>query len=109
MKKLSIVRALEHFCKQYKRWGVYLSFSEGIEDNPCDDIFKAMPYLNDDEDYQISADGMGFILCDSEEEAYKIFNQTVGDDGPTKTNLYDGPFRAYALVIGPDGFETENT
>lgn len=115
MKKLSVIHAFEYLCRKYKQWGVYISFGTDAEDYDIDtfvkleeELLKAMPYL-DDEDYQLMYDGCGLISCDSEKEAYIIFNQTVGDDGPTKLNSYNGPVSVYALVIGPNGFETENT
>jgi hypothetical protein len=38
-----------------------------------------------------------------------VFDQVIGDNGPTNLNHYEGPARVYALVIGPNGMETENT
>ena len=106
MKKFTITEALEDLCMKFEMWAVYISF---IEDHEWPEICKAAPFLVEDTDYQLLTDGRGVLLCESEKEAYKIFDQIVGDDGPTETNLYNGPANVYALVIGPDGMETENT
>ena len=58
---------------------------------------------------QIMADGVGFIICDSREEMEKYYDLTVGDDGPTKLNLYDGEYGVYAISCSPKGLENENT
>jgi len=111
MKKFTNTEALEALCKEEKKWCLYLSWyleedSFGnVTKNPIIEIQKAVPFL-DEED--ISCD-KNVILCDSEEEVYELFNQVVGDNGPTEFNLYDGPAKVYALVFGPDGMETENT
>lgn len=116
MKKLSLMKTIEYFCKQQKVWGVYISYALQPDGEDSDswikneeELYKAAPYLNRDKDYQLIFDEGGFILCDSEEEAFNVFDQTVGDDGPTKLNKYNGPMRVYAIVAGPRGFETENT
>ena len=55
------------------------------------------------------------IICDNEAECDKLFHEVIGDDGPRpglgyKTNLYNGPYRAYACTFGPDGQSyNENT
>ena len=106
MKKLSHWRFTELFCKLTNKWCVYVAFCDCYE---WKEIIKAAPYLSIDDDYQIIGDCEGWIVCENEEEAYKIFNQTVGDDGPTELNKYNGNVRIYAHVCGPKGIETENT
>jgi hypothetical protein len=40
----------------------------------------------------------------------KAFWSVVGDDGPTKTNPYNGPVRVFACTYDPDGITmNENT
>lgn len=112
MKKLSILNTIEYLCKQNKQWGVYISWvvDETVSYQWTEgELCKAAPYLSIEDDFQIMSDGNGFIFCDSEEEAYNIFDQTIGDDWPTKLNSYNGEFRVYASVVGPNGYETENT
>lgn len=64
---------------------------------------KAAPYLDIAKHMQIMADGTGYMLFDSEEEMDHIYYQTVGDDGPTKLNPYNGSIKIYALTCNPDG------
>ena len=72
--------------------------------------YEAAPYMAEDGFNQMLCDGSGFLVFDSEEEMYRYYDQTVGDDGPTKSNPYDGPVRIYALTCGADGqTQSENT
>ena len=43
------------------------------------------------------------IICDDEAEMYRLFNMTVGDDGPTATNLYEGPANVFACTCNAAG------
>jgi hypothetical protein len=91
---------------------LYISFPQPspVDDVTWDDLLKAAPYLDPVKHCQVLSDGYGFIICDTEEELYKLYDQTVGDDGPTKTNSYDGPARVYAMTIDADGeLGNENT
>lgn len=36
-------------------------------------------------------------------EMRELFQRTVGDDGPTPLNTYDGPVRVYACACSPSG------
>lgn len=98
---------LSKLCAATKKWGMYISCAEflGYE-------HLVAPYLDpeDEAHYQIIDDGAGFILFNTKEEMEDAYNRTVGDDGPTELNPYDGPIRVYALTCGPDGeLLTENT
>lgn len=98
--------ALTELCRATKRWGMLISF------DPDDhaEVMKAAPFLNIETAAQVLCDGFGILLFDSEEECRTTYSETVGDDGPTVTNPYDGPARVYALTCGPDGeFRQENT
>lgn len=114
IKHLTKTQAFQLLCKSTKKWGV--SIYIGNWKNP-DEVQKAAPYLdfakNDEKhenDAQIMTDEMGIILTDTEKECDQIFNQTIGDDGPTKENPYNGPQRIYALTCNPNGeLQTENT
>jgi hypothetical protein len=109
MRKLGLCDAFSLLCKSIKKWGVYISF---IADAASDvqDIERAAPYLDWQEDVRIFANEHGIILCDTKDEMESVFNKTVGDDGPTSMNPYDGPVRVYALTCGPDGtLLNENT
>ena len=99
--------AFQALCKATKKWGLYVSRQGDIE---IEEDEKAVPYLSLDAHAQILLDGCGIILCDTEEEMETLYNQTVGDDGPTEANSYDGPARWYALTCDPNGqLINENT
>jgi len=111
---------LEVACKASNKFGMYINVPTNylMEQFPGMNIFqeiaKAAPYLIEDADhpntFQIIADGEGYLLFDTEEEMNQHFWQTVGDDGPTETNPYNGPVRIYALTCNNDGqLENENT
>jgi hypothetical protein len=101
---LSIFSAFERLCKETKKWGMYISitcFDDSVREEPE----KAALYLDwDNEEHtQIMCNGSGFFLFDTEGEMEEYYQQTVGDDGPTKLNSYNGNTRIYALTCGPDG------
>jgi hypothetical protein len=68
-----------------------------------------VPFLHIDERLQLRLDGWLLLLLDTEDAARLLFDQVVGDDGPTQSNSYTGPHRVYAYLAGPDGGITENT
>lgn len=93
-------------CKNQKKWGIYISFPDTSEV----ELFKAAPYLQEEMFKELLNSGFGYILLDSRAEMEELYNQTVGDDGPTVTNSYSGEFAVYALTCNPDGkLLTENT
>ncbi len=109
MKILSHTDTLKELAKATKRPCIYLNFSPwdsiGIEE-----VVKAAPYLSLDDDGQAILDGCAFIVCKNYEEMQKLYDLTVGDDGPTKSNPYKGPYTIYALTCNADGqCENENT
>lgn len=100
IQKLDQIKMAEAYSKATHKWVVYVNTTVYGEDQEEGVGIQAAPYLNFTEDMQIICDGAGFIVCDTEEEAWSIYNQTVGDDGPTTLNSYDGPNKIYALLIG---------
>jgi hypothetical protein len=105
MKILSCRELLKYVCSQTGKYGLYISF------DPDEDIFeimKAAPYIKLDA-FEIRLNGEGTFLFDSKEEMMNCFNQTVGDDGPTEFNPYDGPARVYACTYHPNGDGMENS
>lgn len=70
----------------------------------------AAPYLTGEQTFVLYTEGSVLLLCDDMDEAYSLYKQTVGDDGPTESNPYDGEERLYAMLIDADGkVLTENT
>lgn len=109
MEILDTHEVFRRLCKAEHRWGVLIEFSDDWEE-----VQKAAPYLkfieSNPEIVQVLLDGQGILLIETEEEANKIYEQTVGDDGPTELNPYQGKCRVYALLCNPNGeFLNENT
>lgn len=95
--------------KKEKCYGLFLSwvFDSSI---PPDELKKAAPFLTDEQVQELWANEMLFLYSPYDTSVYFCFYQTVGDDGPTNTNHYDGPARVYAVVIDKNGnLMTENT
>lgn len=106
MKILALTDAAQALAKALGKPVLYISFvTESFAE-----IELAAPYLAGDDAMQVMADEHGFIVCDTPEEMYALFDRTVGDDGPTEANPYAGPGNVYALEINADGTtRRENT
>jgi hypothetical protein len=101
MKVLSGIELACEVAKRTRKPVLFLGLRQA-EDVGYDEVLKAAPYLTF-EDSQALIDGEAVIVCDSVKEQERLYWQTVGDDGPTKTNTYDGPARVYALTIDKNG------
>ena len=96
---------LRVICKAKCKWGMFVYFSTN---DSFDEVVKAAPYLN--KNAQILSDGRAYVITDTKEELDNFYYQTVGDDGPTKLNSYNGSAKVYALTCNPEGnFLNENT
>lgn len=99
---------VRNVCKATGKWGLSIEFKFGAGDE-IQEIFKAAPYLKEVSS-QILAEERGLLLFDSEEEMERYYDLTVGDDGPTASNPYNGPAKVYAATCSPTGrFLKENT
>lgn len=110
MQILDHVKTLELLCESTKKCGMYINIYNDQGENEYNylEVIKAAPYLESHN--QVILESSGFILFDNVEEMLEAYNQTVGDDGPTKSNPYDGPCRVYAITCNPDGITmNENT
>ena len=110
------------YCRVTGKYAMLISMPD-LGDVEChggtvfDELSKAAPYLRAFEDGtehgsvtgQIIADELGVLIFDTAEEMDQHYDQTIGDDGPTETNKYDGPVGVYALTCGPEGLRNENT
>lgn len=86
---------------------MFINFGSGAD---WDEVCLAAPYLKCEKLWQVQFAGVAYLFFDSEEELDRYYNKTVGDDGPTETNSYDGPVRVYALTCDPSGsLMNENT
>jgi hypothetical protein len=113
MRVLDSTAAASELAKALNKPVLYLSMvgaNFNFEDFDKDGRFLPAPFLTTMTHGQVLADEHTFIVCDSEEEMEDLFWQTVGDDGPTPTNSYNGPCRVYALTINAKGeMRNENT
>jgi len=100
MKILNKTRVLTTLCVLSKKYGMYISFDDS--DNPSE-VCEAAPYLDFIEHHQTFMDGYAWLLFDSEEEMLDCYEKTVGDDGPTRLNPYNGKVSVYALTCSPKG------
>lgn len=75
----------EHACVTGK-FCMYISW---IGQNDPIEIVKAVPYMKDEKDmlYVLSR---AVLVFDTEKEMYSHYDMTVGDDGPTEYNSYNG-------------------
>lgn len=104
MKLFSPLRVACEVARARKKPVLFLSFNPQ-QDHFADDFMKAAPYLDLDGNDTMQAvfDGYAIIVCDSDKERDKLYELTVGDDGPTMLNKYNGPVRIYALTIDRTG------
>lgn len=115
---LSGSNVLSILCKSTKKWGIYFHFPDidwykdekGNHLLTYEEFFhqlqQAVPQLNlndDNETMQAVSAGYGFLLFDNESEMEKVYWNTIGDDGPSSTNQYNGTVRVYALTCDPNG------
>ena len=111
---LTLIAVLQKLCKTTNKWGMFISIHERDEiDYEKECASDAAPYLkisqegpfqeNDGANLQIIADNVGYFLFDTKEEMGDYFWQTVGNDGPTKSNHYEGNISIYALTCSPEG------
>jgi hypothetical protein len=101
MKVLSGIELACEVARKHRKPVLFLGLSQADEVGYAE-ILKAAPYLTYN-DSQALVDGEAVIICDSVEEQNRLYWQTVGDDGPTDTNPYDGKARVYALTIDKTG------
>lgn len=117
---VTAIELMKLYCKAEHKWAVFYSGLRTEEprssdpeawDKYLEEQKKALIFLEPEaEDYhQIMMDGEGFCILDTEEEMRGFYNLIVGDNGPTKSNPYNGPIRVYALTCGPNGLMNENT
>ncbi len=112
------VLILSALCKGRKSYGMLASFPvptdqewENLE-TYIEELYKAAPYLTRDvlTSQDVLFTGQVYLFFSSEEEMLEYYDATVGDDGPTETNKYDGPVKVYAITCDPSGtLLNENT
>lgn len=121
MQVISEIDFLSTLCKMSKKWGIQLNFNSVVSDEDMAAYHNGLPMASSEEELRKAAPwlpdydslwyyGTCIVLFDTEEELLYAYNRTVGDDGPTAENTYDGPARVYARTCDPHGnLITENT
>ena len=104
--------------KANEKWVLYILFSvEYGEDTLAEqaELEKAAPYLKTlrETDYpayhHLRSEGRAWFVFDTELECYGYFHQTVGDNGPTNINDYNGSCKVFAMTCDPFGeLQNEN-
>jgi hypothetical protein len=103
------MKLAEYACRVERMHGLYISLTG---DAKPEEYLLAAPYLRDDANLRTSLQIHGFalLLFKNSWERDLLYNQTVGDDGPTRDNRYKGPAKVYAAKIDNNGYLfTENT
>ena len=99
-------------CKAKNMHGLLLSFTEPDDNKHTSDteLRRAAPFLTEDQVWAMQENGTVFIFATTEKAIFKLFDQVVGDDGPTPVNDYCGSARIYAATVDSNGeWQTENT
>ena len=106
MKPLNDIDMAALAAKQLQKPCMYINFT----DSDWDELILAAPYLNIHDHAAYLLNESLLLVFDTVQEMEEAYWSTVGDDGPTDTNPYNGPVRVYALTISPEGiFLNENT
>lgn len=102
----NIISLMQEHARITNKFCMYISW---VGQNDPAELVKAAPYMKDEED-MLYALSKAVLVFDTEEEMYSHYDMTVGDDGPTEYNSYDGLARVYALLCSNTGeLLTENT
>ena len=99
--------AFPMLCKATGKWGIWVSW---LDADDIEEVVKACPWLSEREHAGVLLDGCAIVLCETEAEVMALYDQVIGEDGPTRRNPYNGPVRVYALTCDPTGEgQDENT
>ncbi len=104
MKILDQFAVLSAVAKGLGKWCMYVGVPYSIEQEA--EVLKAAPCLRNLDPFdrdRLFEDGGGILAFDSEAECNEAFESTVGEDGPTKTNPYDGEVKVFATTCDPKG------
>ena len=100
------IKLMQEYARIANKYCMYISWQEDVD---IYEIYKAAPYL-EGTNIPVYTSFEAVLTFDTEEEMDKHYDMTVGDDGPTKLNNYNGPVRVYALTCSNKGeLWTENT
>jgi hypothetical protein len=100
---------LSYMARKKGKPGMYLHVL--IEEPTQKDLREAAPWMDEDlHAALILGRGEAYVFFDSREEMEWCYGQTVGPDGPTLHNPYNGLCRIYAVTADATGrLHSENT
>jgi hypothetical protein len=109
---MTILEAFEQVCKASGKYGLYLSTGvdhDAYPDSGVSEVQRAT-LLPTDDAFELATSGQSIFLFDTMAECLAVYCNVVGDEGPTKTNPYNGPVKVFAYWLSPDGRTgSENT
>ena len=109
MEILTIKETIQKLARVLAKPCMYISFIAGDFVSGISSI-RAAPYLSLKEHGQLITEGEGILIFEDNAEMEHYYKMTIGDDGPTELNPYNGIYRVYALCCSADGeFLYENT
>lgn len=91
---------------------LFLSFHEAHDDDFdywVPELQMAAPYLSGPEATMLFIEGRLTLRCHTIDRMETMLNQTVGHDGPTALNDYEGNARIYACSVANGEARNENT
>lgn len=104
-KILTSLDCLQELCKYKGCWGMLLCFPDisigEYRHTYFGEVQKAVPYISMQDLFGMGGNTM--FLFGPCKEIESRFWQTVGEDGPTPENTYDGPARVYAITCDQNG------
>jgi hypothetical protein len=104
MKIYNTIGLMQEYARIAGKFCMYISW---VGQNDSVEIVKAAPYMDADE---LCVSSRALLVFDTEKEMYSHYDMTVGDNGPTNYNSYNGTARVYAVTCNNKGeLGTENT
>lgn len=104
--------AMALLCEATNSYGIYFSWCQLDIDKyeyELEELLKAAPWMRQVNEDNFLWETETFFLLPKEQVKW-LYDMTVGDDGPTAVNSYNGPCKVYALTCDNYGrFLNENT
>lgn len=94
----STFEIIEEYAKLTNKYCMYISFNPFTLNS---EIQNAAPYISDAD--SILSRGSGILLFDTEQEMNNYYDLTVGQNGPTNINKYNGGASVSATTFSNEG------
>lgn len=107
MRILNEMEVLQELAKALNKPCMYIS---NLDNPNWKEVERAAPYLKFSLHGQCFIENHAILIFDDETEMETVYKLTVGDDGPTELNRYNGDVRVYAITCSANGeLLNENT